>query len=86
MVPGSLPSLAAAVAHEVSRLERDLAEHGLTIRIAVHINADAGTVVVEGDSLKMWGPRTMLEGRLKTAGLNNKTLMPSATIIVSLAS
>jgi hypothetical protein len=79
----SLDSLAAAVQHEIRRLVEEYYSRGtLDLELVVTVDAEAGTVVVVGPGLRMWGPRALLETRLTRAGLRYDTLMPSARIVV----
>jgi hypothetical protein len=74
-----LAPLLDAITHEIGRLERELE---VTLGVA-RIDAAAGTVVIEGDGLRNWGPRTMLEGRLTRCGLDYETRAPGMRIIVT---
>ncbi len=68
--------LARAVAHEIGKLEA-----GLDVRIGA-VRVQSGTVIVEGDGLKSWGPRQMLEGRLHRCGIRYEVHVPDVRIVV----
>ena len=77
-----LRPLADAVSYEVTRLTGEFQGYGMELNLAVSIDQDAGTVVVVGDGLAMWGPRQKLEARLDRAGLRCQVHMPGGTVVV----
>lgn len=64
--------LARAIAAEAGRLE---------IPVSVRVDSTAGTVVIEGETLKRWGPRTLIEATLSRNGIRHETHMPRAYIV-----
>ena len=70
--------LARAVASEIERLEAEL---GVELG-AVRLDLAARAVVVHGDGLKAWGPRTMLESRLTRCGLRHETHAPDMYLVI----
>jgi len=65
--------LARAIAAEAGRLE---------IPVSVRVDSATGTVVIEGETLKRWGPRTLIETTLSRNGIHHETHMPRAYIVV----
>jgi hypothetical protein len=68
--------LARAVASEIGRLETELGVEIGAVRV------QSGTVIVEGDGLKSWGPRQMLESRLHRCGIHYDVHAPDMRIVV----
>lgn len=64
--------LARAIAAEAARLE---------IPATVVLGGDRASVRVEGDALKNWGQRTLLESTLTRHGIRYDTHMPAAYIV-----
>jgi hypothetical protein len=74
--------MAAAVEHELARLRAEYFGYGMELDVAVRIDESARTVVVAGESLRLWGPRMRTEAVLDRAGLRWETWTLSATIVV----
>jgi hypothetical protein len=77
-----LPQLAAAVEHELSRQRAEYLRYGMELDTAATVDEEAGTVVITGKSLRIWGPRARLEGMLTEAGLRWQAYQPDMRIVV----
>ncbi|OLE22502.1 MAG: hypothetical protein AUG49_18925 [Catenulispora sp. 13_1_20CM_3_70_7] len=87
MITEPLPPLLAAVEHELTRQREEFAtRYGMDLDLVAVVDEEAGTVVIAGECLKSWGPRTVLEARISRAGLRSETHAPDMLIVVYPAS
>jgi len=83
MITEPLPSLLAAVEYEIARQREEFAvRYGMELDLAAAVDEQAEAIVITGECLKLWGPRTVLEARISRAGLRSETYAPDMRIIV----
>jgi|GEM_PF-2636960 len=84
--PEPLQHLAAAVEHEIARIQLEYLCYGIDLDLTAAVDGAAGTVVITGKSLLLRRPRKLLESRISRAGLRSETCESDARITVFPAS